>query len=60
MNEERLLFPLASGQQPDPRVGRLLEDHVDLRDATNALAGLARCPRTRAIRRWSSARLDDL
>jgi len=44
VNEERLLFPLTDGRLTDPRVAQLLEDHVDLRDATNALAGLAVLP----------------
>jgi len=44
VNEERLLFPLTSGQRTEPGVAQLLEDHVDLRDATNALAGLATAP----------------
>lgn len=44
VNEERLLFPLGSGRRLDPCVARLLADHVDLRDATNALAGLATLP----------------
>lgn len=44
VNEERLLFPPASGREPDPGVARLLEDHVALRDATDALAGLATLP----------------
>jgi hemerythrin-like domain-containing protein len=44
VNEERLLFPLTSEKPTDPRVAQLLEDHVDLRDATNALAGLATMP----------------
>lgn len=44
VNEERLLFPLTSGKLTDPGVAQLLEDHVDLRDATNALAGLAGLP----------------
>lgn len=44
VNEERLLFPRTSERRPDPRVARLLEDHVGLRDATNALAGLATLP----------------
>ena len=41
VNEERLLFPLTPGKWRDPRVAQLLEDHVVLRDATNALADLA-------------------
>ena len=41
VNEERLLFPLAPGTWRNPRVAQLLEDHVVLRDATNALADLA-------------------
>jgi hemerythrin-like domain-containing protein/uncharacterized protein (DUF2249 family) len=44
VNEERLLFPLTSGKRTDPGVAQLVEDHVDLRDATNALAGLAVLP----------------
>lgn len=44
VNEERLLYPLTSEERPDPRVAQLLEDHVDLRDATNALSGLAGLP----------------
>jgi uncharacterized protein (DUF2249 family) len=43
VNEERQLFPLTS-VQPHPGLAQLLEDHVDLRDATNALDGLASLP----------------
>ena len=41
VNEERLLFPLTPERLSDPVVARLLAEHVELRDAANALAGLA-------------------
>lgn len=44
VNEERLLFPLTADGRPDPRVAQLLEDHLRLRDAADALAGLATLP----------------
>ena len=44
VNEERLLFPPVAGTLPRARVAQLLADHVALRDATNALGGLATLP----------------
>jgi hemerythrin-like domain-containing protein/uncharacterized protein (DUF2249 family) len=44
VNEERLLFPLTAGTLSRPTFAQLLEDHVALRDATNALADLATLP----------------
>jgi len=44
VNEERLLYPLTSEGGRDPRFAQLLEDHVALRDRTNALAVLATLP----------------
>jgi uncharacterized protein (DUF2249 family) len=43
VNEERLIFPPA-GKASAPGVAQLLADHVDLRDATNALAGVGTLP----------------
>jgi hemerythrin HHE cation binding domain-containing protein len=60
VNEERLLFPLTSGTQTDPGVGQLLEDHIDLRDATNALAGMATLPPDARDPAHVVSQLDDL
>jgi iron-sulfur cluster repair protein YtfE (RIC family) len=44
VNEERLLFPPTPEGRSDPRVAQLIEDHVELRDAADALARLAALP----------------
>lgn len=44
VNEERLLYPLTSEKGRDPRFVQLLDDHVALRDRTNALAALTTLP----------------
>jgi hemerythrin-like domain-containing protein len=41
VNEERLLFPLTREKLSDPVVARLLAEHVELRDAADALAAQA-------------------
>jgi uncharacterized protein (DUF2249 family)/hemerythrin-like domain-containing protein len=41
VTEERLLFPLADGGFANPRVRRLVAEHVELRDLTNRLGATA-------------------
>lgn len=41
VNEERLLYPLAPDGFADPRIHRLVEEHVVLRDLADRLAALA-------------------
>lgn len=44
MREERSLFRLVPGGFDDPRIGRLVAEHVALRDATDQLSDAARDP----------------
>lgn len=41
VHEERLLYPLTEEGFADPRIQRLVDDHVQLRDIADRLAGLA-------------------
>jgi uncharacterized protein (DUF2249 family) len=60
VNEERLLYPLKAAGLADERIRQLVEDHAQLRDATDALAiaGAADVPHRDAER--LVAALEDL
>jgi hypothetical protein len=60
VNEERLLFPPTAEGRSDPRFTQLIEDHVGLRDAADALARLANLPAEARDPALVVAVLDDL